>query len=164
MAEGAEGTGLWTGEDEQFARILGVFRFRVFISSDYGGVAANVNQEWTRISGIVTESEVMPYMRGTDSSVGSAPGRTTFQDLQMERVYAGVDDFYRWRRRIEMGRMEFGDVAVELQNRKGEPVRRMICAGAWPRRWEMPDLDAMNSGAAFEKITLAVADVYEESV
>jgi phage tail-like protein len=142
----------------------GGFHFRVFISTEFGGLAANVNQAWTRVSGIVTESEVIDYMRGTDLSVGSAPGRTKFEDLSMERVFYGVDDFYKWRRRIEMGRMELGDLTVELLNRAGNPVRRMVCAGSWPKRWAMPEMDASSSSPAVERITLAVADVYEEQI
>ncbi len=142
----------------------GSYQFRVFIVTEANGVQADVNQAFVRISGVVTSSEDIDYMQGTDTSVGTAPGRTKFDDLQMERVYNGVDDFYNWRRRIEKGHMELGDLSIEMLDRNGNPVRKIVCASAWPKRWEMPEMDATGSNVAMEKITLAVGDIYEEAV
>jgi phage tail-like protein len=128
------------------------------------GVASDVNQAFVRISGVVTTSEDIEYMQGTDTSVGTAPGRTKFDDLQMERIFNGTDHFYAWRRRIENGEMELGNLTIEMLDRGGQVVRRVVCANAWPKRWEMPEMDATSSNLAIEKITLAVADIYEDDV
>lgn len=149
---------------QQGLNAYGSYQFRVFIITASSGVQSDVNQAFVRISGVVTSSEDIEYMQGTDTSVGSAPGRTKFEDLQMERVYNGVDDFYKWRRRIEKGQMEMGDLKIELLDRQGSPVRKIVCANAWPKRWEMPEMDASSSNVAVEKITLAVGDIYEEKV
>ena len=149
---------------QQGLNAYGSYQFRVFIITEASGVQADVNQAFVRISGVVTSSEDIEYMQGTDTSVGSAPGRTKFDDLQMERVYNGVDDFYNWRRRIEKGHMELGDLSIEMLDREGNPVRKLVCASAWPKRWEMPEMDATSSNVAMEKITLAVGDIYEEKV
>lgn len=143
---------------------IGAFTFRVHITPTYAKIDATVNQSWIRVSGVISESEPMQYMQGTDSSVMTAPGRTTFADLELERVYQGVDDFYAWRIRIEQGYLELGDVKIEMLNRVGKPVRSMICKGAWPKKWQMPDLDASSSEVPIEKITLAVNTVIEEKV
>jgi hypothetical protein len=44
------------------------------------------------------------------------------------------------------------------------PVRKIILRGAWPLRWEMPELDASNTSPAMEKITFCVEEVYEDAV
>jgi hypothetical protein len=38
----------------------------------------------------------------------------------------------------------------------------MVLYGAWPSRWQLPDLDANSSNMAIETIVLTVADVQEE--
>ena len=43
----------------------------------------------------------MEYMHGTDPYVRKNPGRVTFEDVTLERVYNGLDDFYVWRQEIE---------------------------------------------------------------
>ena len=149
---------------QQGLNAYGSYQFRVFIVTDASGVQADVNQAFVRISGVVTSSEDIEYMQGTDTSVGAAPGRTKFDDLQMERVYNGVDDFYKWRRRIEQGKMELGDLSIEMLDRVGNPIRKIVCASEWPKRWEMPEMDATSSNLAMEKITLAVGDIYEDEV
>lgn len=166
-AEETSDTGVASAYPDMQAQGLnayGSYQFRVFITTEYGGVASDVNQSFVRVSGVVTTSEDIAYMRGTDTSVGSAPGRTKFDDLQMERIFNGVDDFYKWRRRIEGGQMELGNLAIEMLDRGGQVVRRIICADAWPKRWEMPEMDSNSSNLAMEKITLAVADIYEDDV
>lgn len=150
--------------NEESTGYHGAFQFRVFIASEYSGLDPQVNQSFIRISGPVTSSETIDYMRGTDVSVGTAPGRTRFDDVRMERIFNGTDDFYQWRRRIERGKMETGTVTIEMLDRNETVVRRIVCGNAWPKRWEMPDMDATSAQVAIEKITLVVGALYEDDV
>ncbi len=147
-------------------RYLGTFRFRVNVQTI---ASSAINQAWARVSGVVSESEPMEFMHGSDAFVRKAPGRSTFGDVTMERVYEGIDALYRWRRAIETGwdpqRGDFRrDITVEMLDRALNPVRKLILRGAWPIRWEMPELDASSTSPAMEKITLCVEEVYEDEV
>jgi phage tail-like protein len=140
----------------------GGFRFRVFIE---GITVDRINDAFTKISGLTSESEDIPFMHGTDPYVYLAPGRSKFQAVEFERVYNGIDSFYRWRREIETGTFDDEQrvvVRVEVLNSKSEVLRTMVLVNAWPIKWEMPDLDAGTSGPAIEKFSLVCKEIYEE--
>lgn len=119
----------------------------------------SVNQAFTRCSGIVSTSEPMEYMQGTDAYVRKNPGRVTFEDVTLERVYNGLDDFYTWRKEIENGATTKYAVQIYMKDRQGQDVRHMTLIQAWPIRWELPELDASGSGPATERITLSIEKV-----
>jgi phage tail-like protein len=124
----------------------------------------NVNQAFTRVSGIVSQSEMMEFMQGTDPFVRKSPGRVSFEDISLERVWNGSDAFYAWRRAIETGGTQTRDVQVIMKTRNLDEVRAMTLVEAWPSRWELPELDASGANAATERITLTVLEVIEGEV
>jgi phage tail-like protein len=148
---------------------VGTFRFEVTIQ---GISSQDVNNRFVRVSGLATESEQLTWMQGTDGSVNTAPGRVKYADITLERVYDGSDAFYRWRRYIERGQGITADVSVSyrkdvtvrLLRRDGSLAREMQLRGAWPSRWQMPDLDATSSNPAIETIVLTVQEVYEPAL
>jgi len=150
---------------------VGTFRFEVSIDG-LSDAHQKINNQFVRVSGLATESEQLTWMQGTDGSVNTAPGRVKYADITLERVYNGSDAFYRWRRAIEQGRgiSDESDksyrrtVTVRLMKRDGTIVREMKLVGAWPSRWQMPDLDATSSNPAIETIVLTVQEVYEEDL
>lgn len=125
---------------------------------------SEVNQAFTRVSGIVSQSEAMEFMQGTDPFVRKSPGRVSFEDIQLERIWNGSDAFYAWRRDIESGGSEKKDVNVYMRDRLGVVVRHMKLIDAWPARWELPELDASGPNAATERISLTVLEVIEEEL
>ena len=96
---------------------VGAFNFRVSIPD----VAGDVNQSFTRVSGVVSTSEPM-----------------------------------------EAGSIIRRDVKIEMMKGNGEVSRTMMCMGAWPSRWELPEMDASGSGGAVERISLTVERVTNE--
>lgn len=137
---------------------VGAFNFRVSIPD----VAGDINQAFTAISGVVSESEKMEFMQGTDPYVRKGAGRTTYEDVQLQRIYNGNDAFYGWRMDVEAGKIIRRDVKVELLRPDGTVARTMMCRGAWPSRWELPPMDASGSGGAVETINLTVERVTNE--
>lgn len=137
---------------------VGSFNFRVSIPD----VAGDVNQSFTRVSGVVSQSESMEFMQGTDPYVRKGVGRTSFEDVTLERIYNGSDAFYGWRLEVETGAITRRDVKIEMMKSNGEVSRTMMCMGAWPSRWELPEMDASGSGGAVERISLTVERVTNE--
>ncbi len=120
-----------------------------------------INTEFLSVSGIVSESEEIEFMHGVDPYVRKSAGRVTYEPVVMERVYKGVDDFYKWRLEVENGNIERKEVIIRLLDSAFEVKREMVLEAAWPQKWEMPDLDAQSSGPAVERITLCVERVRE---
>lgn len=148
-------------------RAYGGFRFRLMVadaSEDFSdqidGIA--INQDFVKVSGVSSESEIVEYMHGSDSSVNTSPGRVKYSNITLDRVYKGVDGLYKWRRNVESGVPDRRSIKIEMQNLMGEVIRSMILDMAWPCKWSMPDLDAGDSSPAIESIELAVVGVYEE--
>lgn len=121
----------------------------------------DINTEFVSVSGVVSESEEIEFMHGTDPYVRRRPGRVTYEPVVLERVYKGVDDFYGWRLEVENGNIERRDVTITMMDSAFNAVRAMMLEGAWPSKWEMPDMDASSSGPAMERITLTVERVRE---
>lgn len=137
---------------------VGAFNFRVTIPD----ISGDVNQAFTAVSGVVSESEKMEFMQGTDPYTRKGVGRTAYEDVSLQRVYNGTDGFYDWRMEIENGSVTRKDIKVELLRPDGQVARTMMLRGAWPSRWELPPMDASGSGGAIETITLTVERVTNE--
>lgn len=136
---------------------VGSFHFRVSIPN-----MESINQAFTGVSGVVSESEKMEFMHGTDPYVRKGAGRTTYEDVVLQRIYNGSDQFYEWRIQVEAGIVERRDIKIELLRPDGSVARTMMCRGAWPSKWELPPMDASGSSAAVESISLTVERVTNE--
>lgn len=134
---------------------IGAWNFRVKIDE----ITGDVNQGFVRVSGVVSQSEPMEFMHGVDPYIRKSPGRSSFEDMTLERVYNGVDAFYEWRLAIENGEVTRRDVTIELLKTDGSPVRTMKCINAYPSRWELPEMDTTGSSGALERITLTLERV-----
>jgi phage tail-like protein len=138
---------------------IGSWNFRVKIDT----ITGDVNQGFVRISGVVSQSEPMEFMHGVDPYIRKAPGRASFEDMSIERIYNGMDEFYNWRMRIEEGTIERHDITIEMLKPGGEVARTTKCINAYPSRWELPEMDTSGSSGAIERITLTVERVITTS-
>jgi phage tail-like protein len=154
-------------------KFVGSFVFEVSIADLPG-----FYNTFTRVSGVSSESEQLTWMQGMDRSVNTAPGKVKYADITLERVFQGPDAFYGWRRDVEEGKgMDDSDtnkyrktVEIRLYKRDhhadktapGTLVRHVKLIGAWPSRWQFPDMDASASNMATETIVLTVQDAFEE--
>jgi len=128
---------------------VGTHNFQVTFTS---GDLDTINTEVIWVSGAVSESEVLS---------GSEGGRVRYKTVVLERVYKGVDDFYLWRLDVEDGTIIPLDMEIVMMDSAFNPVRAMVLEGAWPSKWEMPDMDATIDGPALERITLTVERAQE---
>jgi phage tail-like protein len=115
-----------------------------------------INTEFVTVSGVVSQTEEIAFTNGSDPYVRKTAGGVEYKPIVLERVYKGVDDFYGWRLEVENGNIERRDITITMMNSAFQAVRSMTLQGAWPSKWEMPDMDASSSGPAMERITLSV--------
>ncbi|MFH1466869.1 MAG: phage tail protein [Pseudomonadota bacterium] len=131
---------------------IGSFHFRITVE----GINDPLDG-FIKVSSIVSTTENVEFKHGLDYSVRKAPGRTTFEDVTLERVYSGLDEFYSWRQNIEAGNIDRRMVSIEyLRPDRATVVRRYDLYNAYPSKWELPELDAGGSNAAIERITLSL--------
>lgn len=144
--------------DLQTDAYVGTHNFQVEITG-----IDTINTEFVSVSGVVSETEEIEFMHGVDPYVRKSAGRLSYEPVVLERVYKGVDDFYRWRLEVENGNIERRDVTIRMLDASFTPVRAMMLEQAWPIKWEMPDMDATSSNAAIERISLSVERVRESA-
>jgi phage tail-like protein len=122
-----------------------------------------INTEFCSISGVVSESEEINLMHGTDPYTRKSPGRVTHEPIVLERVYKGIDDFYGWYLEVENGNIERRDVTITMMDSAFRAIRAITLDKAWPSKWEMPDIETASSGPAIERITLICERVRESA-
>lgn len=138
-------------------KYIGSFQFRVTVQ----GINDPLDG-FVKVSPIVSSTENLEFKHGLDRSVRKAPGRTMFEDVTLERVYSGLDEFSIWRQSIVDGTVDRREVSIEYLRNNDEVVRKYTLISAYPSKWELPELDAGGSNTAVEKITLSVESVIQE--
>lgn len=138
---------------------MGSFQFRVTVE----GINDPLDG-FIKVSGVKITTETMDFKHGMDRMVRHAPGRTKVENVTLERVYSGLDEFAKWRTDIENGTIDRRTVAIEfLRNDGVTVVRKYTLLNAYPCGWTLPDMDAGGSNTAVEKIELAVERVIQEA-
>ena len=58
------------------------------------------------VSGMDSETEIIEFKQGNDMVVRKKPGRTTYNNIVLERGYTATDDLWQWRKNIEDGKID----------------------------------------------------------
>ncbi|MFH1466873.1 MAG: phage tail protein [Pseudomonadota bacterium] len=128
---------------------IGAFSYRVWISG-----ISDPFDGFSKVSALTSASEPVEFKHGLDPTVRKMPGRLSYDDVTLERVYTGIDAFSEWRRRVEAGVEDPRVVTIELRHANREVLRRVILTEAWPVDWHLPEMDAGTSSMAIEAFTL----------
>jgi len=112
------------------------------------------------VSGMDSETEIIEFKQGNDTVVRKKPGRTTYQNVILERGYTATDDLWTWRKNIEDGKIDrrSGSIIILDQDGQTEVARYNFYEG-WPCKWYVPDMNSDTSGMAIEKIEIAVEKI-----
>lgn len=137
---------------------IGSFQFRVTIE----GINDPLDG-FVKVSALTSTTENITFKHGLDRSVRVAPGRTKVEDITLERVYSGLDEFSAWRESIVNGSIDRRTVSIEFLRNDGSVVRKYSLYNAYPSKWTLPAMDAGGSNAAMEVITLSAERVVQEA-
>jgi phage tail-like protein len=112
------------------------------------------------VSGMDSETEIIEFKQGNDLVVRKKPGRTTYNNVVLERGFTATDDLFQWRKNIEDGKIDrrAGSIIILDQDGQSEVARYNFYEG-WPCKWNVPDMDSDSSSMAIEKIEIAVEKV-----
>lgn len=135
---------------------IGSFHFRVQIE----GINDPLDG-FIKVSNVKCTTESMDWKHGMDMVIRKSPGRTQFEDVTLERVYSGLDEFHKWRDQITRGNIDRRTVSIEYLRPDQSTMRRYVLINAYPSEWELPEMDAGGSNPATERITLACENVLQ---
>jgi len=136
---------------------VGKHRFRVII-------AGFEHMGFSKVSGLNSETMTTEYREGDDPPTPRKYiGRTTYEDVTLERGAGPDSDFMNWRKdvfNVETGTgLEQADVqrqvVIQLLNNKKNVVREWQIPEAWAKRDEHDDLDAASDDLELERLVLA---------
>jgi phage tail-like protein len=129
------------------------FRFQVEID----GIASSRFLECT---GLGSEVAVIEYREGGDpTAVRKLPGRASFSDITLKRGITESRDLYDWHRSLLQGQNDRRNGKIILLDDGGAEVVRWVFREAWPRKWEGPELNAMNNEVAIETFVLTCESI-----
>jgi phage tail-like protein len=112
--------------------------------------------EFSTISGLGAETEVIEYQDGEDPILRKRPGRTRIGDLVLssDLTNPALDDLWNWYGTVTSGRVERKSGTITLSNGAGEVLDSYAVDNAWPCSWQV--ITASDSGGTFIQIGLAV--------
>jgi phage tail-like protein len=111
--------------------------------------------EFTSVTGLTSETDVVEYRTGADLAVRKLPGRTQFGNLVMERGLTQDASLFNWRQSIVNGVPDRRNGTITLLDDTRQPAVRWQFSNGWPAKWEGPDFDASKNEVAIETLELA---------
>lgn len=138
------------------------FRFR--LSLDNVEVAG-----FSECAGLAVETKVLEYQEGgRNEAILKFPEASTYGNVTLKRGVTAANDLLAWQLDVVEGRFEVNgragggpNVAIELQDEKGETVRRWNLVRPFPVKWLGPDLKAAAAEVAIETLELAHEGILE---
>jgi phage tail-like protein len=124
------------------------FNFRVKWDGQY---VAGVE----KVSGLVQRTEVTEYREGGDPDVvRRAAGRTSYDDITLERGVTSDQTFLQWATQSVHENIH-KDIVIELFDEAGNAVLGYIVRRCFVVKYEGPALNAESNDVAIERLTLA---------
>src|SRR5262249_29979005 len=113
-------------------------------------------------SGLVVETEVLEYAEGgVNDYVHRLPGRTKHTNITLKRGWTQSDELWSWYEQIIAGKIERKAVSIVMYENKGRNPGRQVARwnlqGAYPVKWQGPELRSDGSAVAVETLVLAHA-------
>ena len=135
--------------------IYGAYNFLLEVA----GVTADqktIHGGFSSMSGANSKTEIIEFKHGNDNVVRKKPGRTTFDNITLERGYTATDDLWRWRKNIEDGIIDrrSGSIHV-MDNDLATTVSVYHFYEGWPCTWTTPEMKSDSSAMAVEKVEIA---------
>jgi phage tail-like protein len=105
--------------------------------------------------GLSTETDVIEYREGGDSTVRKLPGLNKYTNITLKRGMTSNRDLWNWRKKIIDGDIDRRNGAIVLLDDDRTEVARFKFRAGWPCKWEGPHLNAKASEVAIETLEIA---------
>ena len=134
---------------------FGKYNFLVEIE-DVTGDSTSVVGGFSRVSGLVSQSDVVEHRVGNSPTVFKIPGKTRFGNVVLEKGCTASGALYEWRRRIERGEDDRRSGSIILLDGNYHEKARWNFYEAWPCRYVAPEFDASDNAISVETLELCV--------
>jgi len=129
------------------------FHFKV----EFVGIGNDNDIRFQSVSGLTVEYDTESFKEGGENRFEhKLPVRTKYADLSLKRGMLTDSKVIEWCLKAFANR-EFtpAQVNVLLLNEKHEPIKRWEVIDAWPKKWNVSDLNAQENSVVVETLDLA---------
>ena len=127
-------------------------KFNFFVEID--GIAA---AGFLAVEGIETLTEVIDYREANEpTALRKLPGLHKFANITLKRGITNNRELWNWRKTVLDGRTERKNGVIVVLDESRQAVMRIEFRNAWPSRWKIGALDAMESEVLIEELEIVV--------
>jgi phage tail-like protein len=104
-----------------------------------------------------SSQDPIDYREGTDQpTLRKIPGLIKYGNVSLKVGVTDSMELYNWRKLVEDGKTDeySKNMAIILLNEQGEAKGRWEFSGAWPTKYDAPDLNATDNNIAIEAIDI----------
>ena len=129
------------------------FHFRVEVI----GIGNDNDVRFQSVGGLNMELEVENIKEGGQNLFEhKLPGRSKFSDLTLKRGLLLDSDLIKWIKKALYDReFEPADMNISLLNNEHDPLLTWQVFKAWPRKWNVSDLNASENSIMVETLEIA---------
>lgn len=112
------------------------------------------------VDGLESITEVVDYREGNEMATPrKLTGIYKASNITLKRGVTDNRDLWEWRKTVLDGTPQRRNGSVVILNESREQVLRVNFQNAWPCRWKIGGLDALDSQVLIEEIELVVEDI-----
>jgi len=129
------------------------FHFKV----EFVGIGNDNDIRFQSVSGLSIEYDTESFKEGGENRFEhKLPVRTKYADLSLKRGMLTDSKVVEWCLKAFENR-EFQPILVNvsLLNERHDPIKRWEVIDAWPKKWSVSDLNAVENGIVIETLDLA---------
>jgi len=133
------------------------FKVEFGFKKEFHGVSQNNNDVmFQSVSGLSSEMQTETHKEGGENRFEhELPVRTKFSNLVLKRGVIFDSSVIKWcLNTFENLQVRPVDIEVKLLNEKHEPLMTWAIKQAWPKKWSIEDLNAMDSKVLVESLEL----------
>lgn len=133
---------------------LRAYNFRL----EFGG-QDEIQAHFTSLSGLWGEVDVIPFREaGANSIIHQLPGQPTYGEIELRSGLTRSQQLWDWFMSAVDGKVVRRNVSIVMMGTDRSSERmRWNCAGAWPKRFAVEELNTLAQEVAIESVTI----VYE---
>ena len=112
------------------------------------------------VDGLESITDVLDYREGNEiATPRKLPGIHKTSNITLKRGVTNNRDMWEWRKSVLDGSTQRRNGSVVILNESRQEVLRVNFQNAWPCRWKISGLDALDSQVLMEEIELVVEDL-----
>jgi len=112
------------------------------------------------VDGLESATDVVDYREGNEMAAPrKLPGLTKFSNITLKRGFTTNRDLWEWRKKVLDGATERRNGSIVVLDEGRVQVFRLNFRNAWPCRWKVGGLDALENQVLIEETELVVEDL-----